>query len=249
MPSTEIATIEPGGYLALNHAAAEVAEIIAANLGGQELSENDLPKIKVPAGGGRAWEIPTLGGIQPSAEITGILVHVKQTRAYWEPSADSGTPPVCRSNDGIVGIGKPGGACKTCPLAQYGTALDDKGEPAPGQACNAKALWFMLLPGSFLPVVVVLPATSLKAEKAYRVGTLGMVGMRFESVVTTIKLEQDRNAKGDTYSKAVPSVAATLSPEEAAKAQAYAAQFRPLFDQAAEQMADDDETPTEAMAA
>lgn len=237
MATTDIAVIESGTYLALNHSTDELAEIIADNMGDEELSEFDLPRIKVPSGGGRAWEIPTLTGIEAQPVLDGIVVHFKLTRAYWPEDADSGTPPVCRSSNGVVGVGDPGGECKTCPWAQYGTATDDKGQPAPGQACNAKEIWFMLRPGSFLPVAVALPATSLKPAKAYRVGTLGSAGMRLSSVVTHISLEQSKNGKGDTFSRAVPTVGGVLSPEESAKAMAYAAKFRPLFDAAAEAMA------------
>lgn len=237
MPSTALSTIEPGGYLALNHEPAELEAIIADNMGDEELSEFDLPRIKVPSGGGRTWEIPTISGVEAQPILDGIVVHFKLTRAYWADDAVSGTPPQCRSNDGVIGIGDPGVACKTCPWSQYGTATDDKGNPAPGQACNAKEIMFMLRPGSFLPVCVALPATSLKSAKAYRVGTLGSAGMRLSSVVTHIALEQSKNAKGDNFSRAVFTVGGVLSAEEAAGAAAYAAKFRPLFDAAAEAMA------------
>ncbi len=221
--STALTTVEPGRFLVLNHDPAEIEAIIADNLGGQEVTEFDLPRIKVPSGGGRTWEIPTLTGVDAAPVLEGIVVHFKLTRAYWSPDSGSGGPPQCRSNDGIVGIGDPGGHCKTCPFAQFGSATDDAGNQAPGQACNAKEIWFMLRPGSFLPVAVALPSTSLKAAKAYRVGT-------------HVGLEQSRNAKGDAYSKAVPTVGGVLDPDEAAAAQAYAARFRPLFDAAAEAM-------------
>ena len=234
--STDITVIPPGGYLALNHDPADLEAIIADNLGGQEVTEFDLPRIKIPAGGGHIWEIPTLTGVDTAAVLEGIVVHFKLTRAYWAPNSGSGGPPQCRSNDGIVGIGDPGGHCKTCPYAQFGSALDDQGNAAPGQACNAKEVWFMLKPESFLPIAVALPSTSLKAARAYRVGTLGSAGMRLPSVVTHIGLEQSKNAKGDAYSKAVPTVGGVLSPDEAQAAQAYAARFRPLFDAAAEAM-------------
>lgn len=237
MASTDIARVEPGGYLALTQPPKEIEAIIAENLGGQEITEFDLPRVKVPSGGGSVWEIPTLTGIEPEKVLSGIVVHFKLTRAYWSPEADTGTPPTCRSNDGIVGIGEPGGHCKTCPLAEFGTAVDDSGQPAPGQACNAKEIWFMLRPGGFLPIVVALPATSLKAAKAYRVGTLGSAGMRLPSVVTDIGLVADKNAKGDNYSKAVPTVGGVLTPEEAQRAQEYARALRPIFDAAAQAMA------------
>ena len=234
---------EPGKYIALNHDISEVEAIIADNLGDETLSERDLPRIKVPSGGGRTWEIPTLTGVEALPVLDGIVVHFKLTRAYWPGDAAKGSPPACISDNGVVGRGDPGGDCKTCPHAQYGTAVNDKGQPAPGQACNAKEIWFMLRPGSFLPVCVALPATSLKAAKGYRVGVLGSAGMRLPSVVTHIALEQDKSGAGDTFSRAVPSVGSVLSPDEAAAAQAYAARFRPLFDAAATAMATETTVP------
>lgn len=233
MPSTEVARIEPGGYLALSEDPQEIEAIINENLGGQAITEFDLPRVKVPSGGATTWEIPSLMGIDSERTLSGVVVHFKLTRAYWPADADSGTPPACRSNDGINGIGDPGGACGTCPNAEFGSAVDDQGRPAPGQACNAKEIWFMLRPGSYLPIVVALPATSLKAAKAYRVGQLGSAGVRLPSVVTSITLEVAKNGKGDPYAIARPNVAGMLDKDEAQAAVAYAKQMKPIFDAAA----------------
>jgi hypothetical protein len=231
---------EPGRWVALNRPIHEVEEILADNIGDESLSEFDLPRVKVPSGGGKIWEVPTLQGTKGVEVLEGIVVAFKLTRAYWDRDAASGTPPQCRSNNAVIGIGDPGGECKTCPHAQYGTAFNDKGEPAPGQACNAREIWFLMRPDSFLPMALALPATSLKAAKSYRVGTLGAAGMRMSSVVTSIRLEQSKSGGGDTYSKIMPTVGEVLSADEAQRAAAYAAKFKPLFDAAAEQMAADD---------
>ena len=98
-------------------------------------------------------------------------------------------------------------------------------------------------PSSFLPVALALPATSMKAAKAYRIGTLGSAGLRTSSVVTTIKLEQDKSASGKEYSRIVPTVGEVLSEEEAGRAAAYAATFRPLFEAAAQAMATEGSAP------
>jgi hypothetical protein len=154
MASTALAPVEPGGYLALNHTPKEIGAIIADNLGGEQLTEFDLARVKVPSGGGTTWEVPTLGGLEPTKALTGVLVHFKRTRAYWAPDADSGTPPQCRSEGPdltAVGTGDPGGPCITCPNAEFGTAVDDSGRPAPGQACNSKEIWFLLQGGRLPP--------------------------------------------------------------------------------------------------
>ena len=233
---------EPGRFLALNRPAAEIIAVVADNLGGEALTERDLPRVKVPSGGSTTWEAPTLTGMEPTKALTGVLVHFKQTRAYWAPDADSGTPPQCRSEGPdltAVGVGDPGGPCITCPLAQYGTATDDKGNPAPGQACNAKEIWFMLRDGDLLPIVLALPATSLKPARGYRKGTLGPYGVRYSSVVTTITLAASKNAKGDSYAVIEPNVAGMLSPEEAERAKLYGDELRDLLDAAAVSAATD----------
>ncbi len=244
MATTETALALPdddeptGRWVALNRPIDEVEAILADNIGDEALSEFDLPRVKVPSGGGKIWEVPTLTGTKGTETLEGIVVAFKLTRAYWSPDAEPGTPPQCRSDNAVVGIGDPGGECKTCPFAQYGTALNDKGEPAAGQACNAREIWFLMRPDSYLPMALALPATSLKAAKSYRVGTLGSAGMRMSSVVTSIRLEQSKSG-GNTYSRVVPMVGEVLSEQEAQRAAAYAQKFRPLFDAAAEAIVDD----------
>jgi hypothetical protein len=238
MASTDLAAIEPGGYLALNHSLEEIQDIIAETLGGEQLTEFDLPRVKIPSGGSTTWEIPTLGGTEPSKTLSGILVHWKQTRAYWAPDANSNTPPQCRS-EGVdtraVGVGDPGGPCAICPLAQFGSAVDDRGNPAPGQACNKKEIWFLLQEGGALPLAVSLPATSLGPAKSYRMSfATGLVSMA--SFVTTITLEATKNAKGDPYAVIKPAIGGRLSDEESQRAKSYAAAFTPIFDAVAERM-------------
>lgn len=60
-------------------------------------------------------------------EIHAVFLDGKNSRAYYasayDPkSAKAGTlnPPDCKSNDGIEGVGNPGGKCATCPLSQWG---------------------------------------------------------------------------------------------------------------------------------
>lgn len=238
MASTDITTTpadddEPKGkYLVLNHSSEEITEIIQDNLAGQQIGEFDLPRIKMPAGGGKTWEIPGLSGIESTQELEGIVVGFKRTRAYWEPNAEEGSPPTCRSADTIIGVGNPGGDCRSCPLAQYGTAINDKGEPGRGQACNEKEIWFILRPGSFLPVVVSLPSMSLKPAKSYRLALAGE-GKRVSSVTTILTLDSTKNPDGKPFSYAVPRLGTVLDGEEAERAKAYARQMQPSFESAA----------------
>jgi hypothetical protein len=234
MTSTEIATIETGRFLALN----QDPGFIQGNLAdGEEVDEFSLPRVKIPAGGATTWEVPTLAGMTPMRELEGIVVYFKLTRSYWPDKEPTGTPPTCRSHDSIIGIGDPGGQCRTCPLAQFGSADDGA-----GQACGLKEIWFLLRPESFLPVVLSLPAMSLKAAKQYRFGQLGSAGVQISSVMTSIKLEADTNGTGKKYSRAVPTLAGILTQEEAQAARDYALSMRNTFEAAAAAVTADDGT-------
>jgi hypothetical protein len=189
MATTDLATIQPGGFLALTHSTGEIQAIIGDNLAGQDVGEFDLPRVTMPAGGGTRWEIPGLAGTESSETLTGILVYTRQTRAYWPSKDVTGDPPQCASRDGQVGIGDPGGECRTCPHAQFGS------DGQRGQACKQQSQWFLLRADSFLPVVLGLPPTSLKAAKQYMLALAG-AGIRYFEVVTDIGLERDQNLDG-----------------------------------------------------
>jgi hypothetical protein len=134
MASTEITTVDAGGYLALNHDLVEVKSFIEDNLAGQDVSEFDLQRLNVPSGKAQKyrWEIPTLEGSEAVDEISGIIVFQKQTRAFWPQSIDDGggnVPPSCSSPDAKFGFGK-----------QWATATDPDpdGEPRRWRARSAR---------------------------------------------------------------------------------------------------------------
>ncbi len=239
MSSTELAVIEPGSYPVLAQDLDDVREIIDDVLDGDILTERDLPRVIVPAGGGTTWEV----GTESIRELDGILIHTVQTRSYWPHDAEDGTPPACSSrgpDHKAIGTGTPGGPCSECPLAEFGSALDDAGQPGAGQACAKNELWFMLRQsgvGTFLPVVVKFPPTSVQAAGKYRKGVLGSAGLRKTAVVTRLTLSKQEKGR-ESYSIIVPTVAGNLSPEEAARAQAFAADLRPVLEDAAAAEAD-----------
>lgn len=236
--STDIATIDKGKFLALNHSTDEIRDIVAANLDGQEVGEFDLIRLTVPAGGGTAWEMETLAGLDSVREVSGIIVHKKRTRAFWPLAlgdAPSG-PPACSSPDAILGYGKQGATkedpdpdveprrmkCAECPNAQFGSGKNG------GQACQEKAQWFLLREEGFLPIVMTLPAMSLGPAKKYLMNLAG-AGLRFDRVVTTLTLEKASSGNND-YSKVVPKLSGILSPEEAELARGYAEVLGPIFE-------------------
>jgi hypothetical protein len=237
MTSTDIATVNAGAYLALNHDPAELRAILQQNLGTTELTERNLPRVKVPTGGATTWTIPTPFGVDTSPDLTGVLVYFKRTRAYWPSKKLTGEPPVCVSGDGIRGVGQPGGACRQCPLNVFGSASQLQGgdADAKGKACKEREVWFLLRTGGFLPVVLSLPSMSLEPAEKYRIN-LSSGGVPLEAVETTITLRQETGPEGP-FAIAEPKFSAQLTEDDRRRAREYAADLRPQFEAAAAAMA------------
>lgn len=224
MPSTDLVTIDTAGYPALTYQPQELAEILRDTVGPDGLDTFDLPRITMPPGGMTRWEVPAPGGSEAREELTGIVMHYKLTRAYW-PDADTvGQPPTCSSHDSIVGIGDPGGECRTCPWSQFGS------DGRRGQACKMSEVWFLFVEGALLPFVLALPPSSLRAAKAYRVGELAAFGKRPSDVLTAVTLEKKQTPEGQAFSVAKPRIAQLLDEQTAAGVRERAEVFRPLLD-------------------
>ena len=203
-----------------------VREAIGENIGVGGITEFDLDRIRIPAGGGLSFNVTTLEGETAEKTLTGVIVLARDARAYWKKSLDESggsAPPDCHSNDGVVGFGEPGGDCAHCPLGQFGS--DTK--TGRGQACKAIRRLFILRGSSLLPTVLALPPTSLKAIKQYMVRLAGQ-GIPYWTVVTKIGLESAQNAQGIKYARATFEFAGMLSEDQKAKAKQYSDMLKPL---------------------
>ncbi len=189
-------------------------EEIAEELGG-DIPE--YPRIKIPAGGGIAFEIPSDDPDNPDAckVIKGVVVHHHKANAYWQDSGANGNPPDCTSLDGITGCGSPGGDCSSCPLNQFGS-----GEGGDGKACKNTERLYILLPDRLLPFVLPLPPTSLRAWKTYKTTAISK-GKRICAIFTEISLCKKTNREGTPYSEAVFKMGAALPKELAAQSYRY----------------------------
>lgn len=188
----------------------EAAEAIKdALVPGETMDVFDLPTITIPAGGGRAWDIPEG---KPSETLTGVIILRQLVRAHWvEEFSGGGSPPDCSSNDSIIGVGDPGGRCAACPLAQFGSGKDNT------QKCRQITRLFLLTKEGVMPTLVNLPPTSYKNSKLYNLNLASRHRRAYHSVVTTIGLEQDQSSGGIVYSKATFTVDSLLD-LDAAKA-------------------------------
>jgi hypothetical protein len=206
------------------------SEVMAENLGAGGLSPNDLDRVKTPAGGGTAWEIPTLDGKGDIAkELEVIIVAASDVRAYYSDKFNGdNSPPDCFSSDCITGNGDPGGPCDACEFSQWGTAVDDNGEPTGGQACNKRKMMLCIGKDSTLPFVISAPPSSLKSIAKYFMRLAG-ASLPYYGVVTSLTLEKAKSGGGITYSLIVPEFVRTLTEEEVPAIQQYRANLLPMF--------------------
>lgn len=178
-------------YLPMAISQEDFREAVVENMGDGGMSASDLMKIKVPSGGGRAWDIN--GDVEK--ELRGVIVYHSSPNAFWAQAFDGqNNPPDCFSADGHIGVGNPGGDCATCPMNQFGS---DGGK---GKACKNMKRLYILMEGAMLPVVLNVPPTSLKAYKQYTVG-LTTRALPYWGVQTHMTLKKAVSGTGIEYSE------------------------------------------------
>lgn len=224
--STDVATVSE--YAALATADGLSVDVLRENIGTGGMRVFDLDRVKVPAGGGRAWEIPELdGSVNAANSIEGVIVAWRDPRAYWRLSLDEsggGAPPDCSSDDGVLGRGEfgvgsdahPSGECATCPMSQWGSKPDGGN----AQACKQMRLLFILQPDNLLPLALFAPPTSIGPIKRYFM-RLSTRGIRYYEVVTALSLTHAESNGGITYSQVEPRLVGRLSADDAARVKAY----------------------------
>lgn len=221
----EVVTVDHS-YPVLAMEAGKLQKVIRANIGNSSLSEFDVDRIKVPTGGNNLWAVPTLDGEENVKEIDGIVVFWKEPRAYWKVGFDDsggGTPPDCSSDDGVSGIGDPGGSCSACPLSQFGT--HHKGR---GQACKQMRVLFIVREQEFLPVAISCPPTSLDNMRKYFLRLAGR-GIQYNHVITKFVLAPDRNRDGIKFSAVSPSMVRMLGDHEIEAIERYCEAIEPAL--------------------
>lgn len=195
--TTAVATITADEFKALavlGTRPGALAELIKENVG-SEISAFDLPRIKVPTGGGQFWQFTNALGPQSTPFLEGVIAHVHRSKSRWDISYDDATettPPDCSSFDCVTGIGKPGGDCATCPYNQYES--DAKGS---GKACKDLADVFLITRSGIMPTVIQVPRTSLKSLKKYGIAIMD-AGLSIHDVVTRFTLHTEKKAGKDT---------------------------------------------------
>lgn len=182
-------------------------------------------RIKVPSGGGLAYEVPGDNPEEPELEKefdAVILYHHPLLSYYKEKYNGSNEAPNCSSIDGVVGLDRDTGEirqCKDCPYNMFGSGENG------GKACKTKRRIFILRKGESLPVIFTLPTSSVGDFSKY-VMRLVARGKKTNQVVTRFSLKKAQNASGITYSKVVVNVARDLTDEEKKSIEVLAQQVK-----------------------
>jgi hypothetical protein len=232
--TTDIAVQAPTTQWAvMNFTPEEIMGVIQENLGNDRLKASDLDRVTVPTGGGKQWAIPSLEGEEAANTISGVIVLWKQTRAYWKNAfTGENNPPDCFSEDGLTGVcGEEsgvnlGGACESCPMAQFGSKAGRR-----GQACKQVRLLYLIRPDSMLPIVVSVPPTSLKPLQKYFL-RLASRGIRPSAVVTALNLEKVKGNGVPDYSVIEPTMAEVLGEREKSVFRTLGDALRPMLEAA-----------------
>ena len=202
-------------------AGSEAGSVLRENLGGEDIGPGDLDRIKIPAGGGTIWEVPTVEGTDGAKELKGIIIHVSRQRAYWSNPDATGDAPECNSTDMVAGVGNPGGECLSCAFNEFGS----RGR---GKACKETTLVFILREGRPLPDILSLPATSFKAFKMYRL----KLDVPYYAIETSFTLEKATSKDGNDFSRVAVRGDRRLADSEVEGVKSYADELSSLFKQA-----------------
>lgn len=205
--SKELVTMENSGYLA---ATVNLGDLFSEEMEG--LSPT-FDRIKIPAGGGISYEVPSDDPSSPDSvkEFKAVILYHHPIHSYYKEKFNGGSnPPDCSSIDGKIGIDGASGECKACsgcPLSKFGSGENG------GMACKQKRRVYILREGEILPVILTIPSASLKEFTKY-VTRLLQKGKKTNSVVTRFALKKAQNSTGITYSQVVCGVDRELTPDE-----------------------------------
>lgn len=187
-----------------------LSELFAEELDGLTPS---FERIKIPAGGGLAFEMPSDDPDSPDMikEFSAVILFHHPINCYYAEEYTGGNnPPDCGSMDGKIGIEAESGEVKYCAECEYNKFGSGKNG---SKACKQKRRIYLLREGEALPTILSLPTGSL-AEFSKYVMRLLSKGKKTNTVVTKFALKKAQNSGGINYSQAIFTLERTLTEEE-----------------------------------
>lgn len=198
----------------------------------------DCRTIKLPAGGGLAYEVQgdDDDDVEYLKEITGVIIFTHRANGFWPGSYGSGDDgnkiPLCSSMDGKTGMRTDTGeivTCESCPYNQFGSAADDKGNQSRGKACKNMRRLYIMRDGNPNIYLLTVPPTSIKEVNKQLMKIMGSKGIPYTDLIIGLKLEKATNANGIAYSKVVIEKKGLLPAEAAAKAKELRRQIKEKY--------------------
>ena len=202
----------------------EMSNMLSDEMDGLNIA---FPIIKVPAGGGLAFEVP---GDDPNSpdlqkEFNAVILYHHPMLSYYKEKYTGGNQaPDCGSYDGVNGIERETGlvkSCKDCPFNQFGSGENG------GKACKTKRRIFLLREGEAIPTILTLPTGSIGDFSKYIMRVISK-GKKSNQIVTKFSLTKAQNQGGINYSKVVLTHAYDLNPAEIENVSKIAEQVKVL---------------------
>lgn len=222
--STSVKTID---YPALS-ADSRQMRIIEANLDGEPMREQDLVRVKTPAGGATKWTVNVAGNDETTDEIVGLLVGIAKRGVLWPSQDPTDQRPIIISNDLLVGYRVSddlGTEIKPEVLEKY--RIGDRkydwdalskstdfgygsARGGAGKRVKEARILAILREGDVWPMLVTIGAGSLQTWLPFQ---KRLPSFHYECVVG-LRLEKAKSAGGQPYSTIVPRVVGTISEEQ-----------------------------------
>lgn len=198
----------------------EIADAIAEEMDG--LGSLPFDRVKIPSGGGLAFEVPGEDPESPDMEkeLVGVILYHHPVNAYWKDKFNGGNEaPDCSSIDGHNGTVRETGEFRNCEGCPYNQFSDD----GSGKLCKNMHRVYLLREGNPIPILITLPPTSLKYLRDYIGKTILLKGMRSYDALTKISLKKEMSKDNIAYSRAVFTFVGKLTDEQRAAAKDMAA--------------------------
>jgi hypothetical protein len=125
----------------------------------------DFDRLHPPIGEEAVWKVPGINGTESVSHLDGVTLVTHDRRYLFRGSPEEAVPgarPDCASADAVTGVGDPGGLCRDCQFAQYGTAANGR-----GQACRRILELVFVRQQDRIPFIVSVPPSSLKTMRKF----------------------------------------------------------------------------------
>ena len=172
-------------------------------------------QIKVPSGGGKAFEVETddPDDPEPMKESQGVIVFTHKINSYWEGAFETSDnkAPTCASMDAKTGVNMETGEICECEHCPHNLFKDD----GSGKDCKNMRRIYILMSGRRQIYMLSVPPTSMKDVNKQLVRIMGANMIPYSKLVVSFKLDTATNRNSIKYSKVTVERVGLLDDEQA----------------------------------